>query len=86
MQELPGMGHPNPISTGVLIDRKIDSLGTGHQSISSFNKNKDKQAGIPHWKYQSRRTHHPATNVLNELTTPSSKKTKEVGPTTSPVL
>ena len=71
---------------GIPANMKRDSLVMGHQIIPSFNKNKYRQAGIPHWKYQSRRIHHRPSWVLPESTIPPYENGKEVGPTTPPVL
>ena len=37
---------------GIPTEIKRDSLGTGHQIIPSFNKNKYRQSGIPHCRAQ----------------------------------
>ena len=65
---------------------KGDSLGIQHQGIPSLNKNKYRQAIIPHWQDQSCSLHHNTSEVLPESTSQPSKKRKAVGPTTSPVL
>ena len=86
MQDMSGLGHPNPLYKGINTQRKRDSMGTGHQSIPSFNINKSRQYLILHWQAQSFRTHHPPIKVLPELTMPPSEKGEEVGTTKSPVL
>ena len=48
-QELLGMGHPYPLSTGIPTARKWDILGTRHQGIPSFKKHKYRQDRITHW-------------------------------------
>ena len=68
MQDFSELGHPNPLYMGIFTNRKIDSLGTEHQIICSFNKNNDIQAGIPHWKDQSRHAHlTPERYLLTKL-------------------
>ena len=85
-QELSGMGHPDIFSMGIPTVIKGDILGTRHQGIPSFNKNKYIQAIIPHWQGQSCSSNHNTSKVLPESTPQPSKKRKEVSPTTSPVL
>ena len=85
-QDLSGMGHPDLFSTGIPTAMKGDGLDTQHQGIPSFNKNKCRQARIPHWQAQPCSLYHNTSKVIPESTPQPSKNRKQVGPTTSPVL
>ena len=53
VQDVSGMGHPDPLTTYIPTQIKVSGLGKWHQGVPNLNKNKNGQTGIPHWQARS---------------------------------
>ena len=73
-QDLSGMGHPHPLTTGIPTQRKVGGLGNWHQIFLVLNKNKNRKTESLVDKLNHAAHVTPPSMVLPHNITPSYKR------------